>query len=135
MAVDRQTSRRLWPSSLLRAVLAISLVAICFLAFTPLQIAAVSSLNDKLSHTLAFLYLALLCDFSWPEADWNFTKALSLLGYGLFIEAVQAFLPHRFFSLLDLAADGLGLIIYSLMLPGLMRFSWIKGLRQKTAKA
>ncbi|MBV2122038.1 MAG: VanZ family protein [Candidatus Thiodiazotropha sp. (ex Ctena orbiculata)] len=135
MAVDQPASRSRLPTTLLRGVLAISLVAICFLAFTPLQIAAVSSLNDKLSHTLAFLYLALLCDFSWPEADWNFTKALSLLGYGLFIEAVQAFLPHRFFSLLDLAADGLGLIIYSLMLPGLMRIAWVKSLRQKTAKA
>ncbi|ODB84827.1 hypothetical protein A3193_14690 [Candidatus Thiodiazotropha endoloripes] len=112
-----------------------SLVAICFLAFTPLQLPAVSSLNDKFSHILAFLYLALLCDFSWPEADWNFTKALSLLGYGLFIETVQAFLPHRFFSMLDLAADGLGLIIYSMILPGLLRINWIKRLRQKTAKA
>ncbi|MBV2089820.1 MAG: VanZ family protein [Candidatus Thiodiazotropha sp. (ex Ctena orbiculata)] len=135
MTADQQNSRSRLPSTLLRGVLAISLVAICFLAFTPLQIAAVSSLNDKLSHTLAFLYLALLCDFSWPETDWNFTKALSLLGYGLFIETVQAFLPHRFFSLLDLAADGLGLMIYSLILPGLMRISWVNSLRQKTAKA
>ncbi|MBW9269767.1 MAG: VanZ family protein [Candidatus Thiodiazotropha sp. (ex. Lucinisca nassula)] len=135
MTADQQTSRSQLPNTLVQGVLAISLVAICFLAFTPQQIAAVSSLNDKLSHTLAFLYLALLCDFSWPEAEWNFTKALSLLGYGLFIETVQAFLPHRFFSLLDLAADGLGLMIYSMMLPGLMRISWIKSLRQKTAKA
>ncbi|ODB91558.1 hypothetical protein A3195_09210 [Candidatus Thiodiazotropha endoloripes] len=135
MVAEQQIPRQRLPSTLLRGGLAISLVAICFLAFTPLQLPAVSSLNDKFSHILAFLYLALLCDFSWPEADWNFTKALSLLGYGLFIETVQAFLPHRFFSMLDLAADGLGLIIYSMILPGLLRINWIKRLRQKTAKA
>ncbi|MCG7931398.1 MAG: VanZ family protein [Candidatus Thiodiazotropha lotti] len=132
---EQKPSRHRLSSTLLRGALAISLIAICFLAFTPLQIPAVSSLNDKLSHILAFLYLALLCDFSWPEADWNFTKALSLLGYGLFIETVQAFLPHRFFSLLDLAADGLGLMIYSMMLPGLLRINWIKRLRQKNEQA
>ncbi|MEW8624687.1 MAG: VanZ family protein [Candidatus Thiodiazotropha sp.] len=131
---DRQATRHHLQSTLLRGALAISLIAISFLAFTPLQIPAVSSLNDKLSHILAFLYLALLCDFAWPQARWNLTKALSLLGYGLFIETVQAFLPHRFFSMLDLAADGLGLIIYTLILPWLLRVKWIKSLRQQTAK-
>ena len=37
---------------------------------------------------------------------------VSLLAFGLFIEVVQYFLPYRQFSLLDLAADGIGIWLY-----------------------
>jgi VanZ family protein len=132
MAANWKSSWHRNQSTLLRGALAVSLVAISYLAFTPLEIPAVSRLNDKVSHILAFLYLALLWDFCWPKSDWNITKALPLLGYGFFIEAVQAYLPHRHFSLLDLAADGLGLILYALILPWLLHNRWFKSLRQLT---
>ncbi len=104
-------------------------MVITYLAFTPLEIPGVSSLNDKVSHLAAFLCLACLTDFSWPDSGWTQTKFFALLGYGLFIEAVQSFLPYRFFSLLDLVADGFGLLVYALILPWLMRHSLIKSLR------
>jgi VanZ family protein len=132
MTADWRDSPHRNQSTLLRVALVFSLIAISYLAFTPLEIPAVGSLNDKVSHILAFLYLALLWDFSWPESEWSYRKALPMLGYGLFIEVVQAFLPHRFFSLLDLAADGLGLILYALILPWLLRSQWIKSLRYQT---
>jgi VanZ family protein len=115
--------------TLFQGALAIALVVISYLAFTPLEIPVVSSLNDKFSHIAAFLCLALLVDFSWPHTPWNYIKFLPLMGYGLFIETVQGFLPHRFFSLLDLAADALGLLAYGLILPWLLRQASIKSLR------
>jgi VanZ family protein len=48
-------------------------------------------------------------------------KALPLFAYGLVIEIVQYHLPYREFSLWDLAADGLGLLIYPISYPLLKR--------------
>lgn len=129
MVTEETISQRSTHRTLFRGALVIALVVITYLAFTPLEIPGVSSLNDKVSHFAAFLCLALLADFSWPDSGWTQTKFFALLGYGLFIEAVQAFLPHRFFSLLDLAADGSGLLVYALILPWLMRQTLIKSLR------
>ncbi|MEJ2611179.1 MAG: VanZ family protein [Candidatus Thiodiazotropha sp.] len=110
---------------LFRIALGVALVVISYLAFTPLDIPIISNLNDKVSHIAAFFCLALLADFSWPEMPWNLPKALSLITYGFFIEVVQAFLPFREFSLWDMAADTLGLLGYALILPLLLRNSFI----------
>ncbi len=69
---------------------------------------------DKANHILAFFVLAGLADLAYPGSSpargWE--KWVSLLAFGLFIEAVQYFLPYRQFSLLDLAADGIGIWLY-----------------------
>ncbi|MET0066752.1 MAG: VanZ family protein [Candidatus Thiodiazotropha sp.] len=106
---------------LFRLLLLCALLAISYLAFTPVQYPVAASLNDKISHLAAFLCLALLVDFSWTERGWTIQKFLPLLCYGLFIETVQAFLPYREFSIWDLLADAVGLIIYGLSLPYLLR--------------
>ncbi|MCU7906670.1 MAG: phosphoribosylamine--glycine ligase [Candidatus Thiodiazotropha sp. (ex Epidulcina cf. delphinae)] len=106
---------------LFRALLALALLIFSYLAFTPIEIYLDSGLNDKVSHALTFLCLAVLVDFSWPGSHWNPAKIVSLIAYGLFIEVVQGFLPYRMFSLLDLAADTLGLLCYLLLLPLLLR--------------
>jgi VanZ family protein len=129
MAAEQPISLLNGHHTLFRGALAIALMVISYLAFTPLEIPVVSSLNDKFSHIAAFLCLALLVDFSWPRSPWNHMKFLPLMGYGLFIETIQGFLPHRFFSLLDLAADALGLLAYGLLLPWLLRLALIKSLR------
>ncbi len=119
---------------LFRVLLLCALSVISFLAFTPLQIPAISSLNDKVSHLVAFLCLALLTDFAWSEHLWRAEKYLSLLGYGLFIEVVQAFLPFREFSLWDLVADSLGLMLYGFLLPYLLRINLFRDLRSLEKK-
>jgi VanZ family protein len=106
---------------LFRIALAVTLVVITVLATTQIDYPAVSSLNDKFSHIAAFYVLALLVDFSTPDSRYTLSKAAPLLGYGLLIEVVQYFLPHRTFSLLDLAADAAGLALYGLSLPLLRR--------------
>lgn len=106
---------------LFRAAFVGALVLISVLAVIPLQETVVGGMNDKLGHALAFFTLALLLDFSFPGSPYNLTKVLPLLLYGLVIEALQAQIPYRMFSLLDLGADALGLIAYGLSLPVVRR--------------
>ncbi len=74
-------------------------------------------MSDKANHVLAFYVLALLVDFSFPKDNLGLAKVLALLTYGLLIEIVQSFLPNRTASLLDLVADGVGIVLYKLSLP------------------
>ncbi len=100
-----------------RFLLATILVAITYLATTSISIPGVENVNDKLEHAFAFFTLALLADFSLPESGFGPRKILFLLGYGLAIEITQHFLPHRTCSLLDLAADAVGLFLYWMAIP------------------
>lgn len=101
---------------LFRIALAIALLGIGYLATTPVIIPVVSTINDKVEHLAAFLLLAFLSDFAFPRRPWNRRKYLPLLGYGLLLEIIQYFLPVRFFSLADLAADAMGLALYPVLL-------------------
>lgn len=94
-----------------RTLLVLTLAAISFLATTS-ETSAAEALNDKVSHVLAFFVLAVLIDGSWPSSRFGAMKFLSLLGYGLFIEMMQHFLPRRSASFMDLAADVIGILLY-----------------------
>ena len=85
-----------------------------------------TSVNDKLGHVLAFAYLAFLLDFALPDSNFNLPKIIPLLGYGLIIEFVQYFLPYRTFSILDMLADGVGIMIYLLIIPLLKYVPFLK---------
>ncbi len=105
---------------------------VAYLAFVQLQGTPIERINDKLGHLAAFLTLAFLLDFASPRQAWGWRKLLPLFIYGLLIELVQYFLPHRQFSLWDLTADMLGLLIYPLGFPLLKRIPglalrWISG--------
>ena len=104
-----------------RALLCISLVVITYLATTALEFTVVSSVYEKLNHFVAFLVLALLVDFSFPNSRFNTDKIFSLIAYGFSLEIIQYFLPHRMFSLFDIAADILGLLAYGLLIPFIKR--------------
>ncbi len=104
-----------------RVLLCISLVIITYLATTALEFAVVSSSYDKINHFAAFLVLALLLDFSFPNYRFNSVKIVSLIAYGLSLEIIQHFLPHRMFSLFDISADITGLLAYGLLIPFIKR--------------
>jgi len=105
--------RPLWRTALL-----LSVIAILFLATTSQAYPIPAAASDKVNHLMAFIELTLLARLSWPEAKaWHYAPLL--LAFGLAIEAVQATLPYRDFSLADLAADGLGIAIAMLPWPGL----------------
>ena len=96
-----------------------ALAAITYLATTQHDYPMVKDISDKANHVLAFYALTLLVDFSFPEKTLGFSKVAALLTYGLLIEAVQSFLPHRAASLLDVIADGAGIAAYRFSLPAL----------------
>lgn len=99
------------PLILMRIALVIALLVASFLATTHAGTTG-DSINDKLAHLLAFFGLACLADFSFPRARFGLSKIVPLLSYGLMIEIIQFFLPYRTFSLLDLAADTVGIAFY-----------------------
>lgn len=111
-------------TGLFRVGFVASILLISYLSFSQIEdspFTLLTFLNDKLQHAGAFFVLAFLLDFAWPRQPWQWTKWLPLLGYGLFIEIVQYFIPFREFSLWDLAADGLGLLLYGYALPLIKR--------------
>jgi VanZ family protein len=118
----------------IRILLVTALAVISYLAFTPQHTPVIADINDKVSHILAFFALSFLVDFSWPQYKWGAAKYIPLFGYGLLIEAVQASIPHRVFSGLDLFADVLGLLAYPLLLPLLLRIPQINDLRYSSNK-
>ncbi len=89
------------------------LALVAFLAFAPLASAPLTG-HDKANHIIAFAALAWLADGAYPgpAPGRGWRKWLLLLGYGLFIEAAQHFLPYREFSGWDLVADGIGILLY-----------------------
>ncbi len=76
---------------------------------------------DKTNHFVAFLVLALLVDFSFPNSRFSTDKIFSLIAYGFSLEIIQYYLPHRMFSLFDIVADSLGLLAYGLLIPFIKR--------------
>ncbi|MDX1799368.1 MAG: VanZ family protein [Marinobacter sp.] len=103
-----------------RICLAISVVAILFLATTSEAYPIPSAPSDKVNHLIAFLELTLLVRLSWPRLPLG-TVALSVLAFGMSIELIQAPLPYRDFSLWDLLADGVGIALGLAPWPGLRR--------------
>lgn len=71
---------------------------------------AVSGIDDKLQHLLAFAGLAATATLGFPRLSVWAILLPALLVYGLAIECIQWFLPWREFSLLDLAADAAGAV-------------------------
>jgi VanZ family protein len=88
-----------------------ALLAITVLAFLPdySHLPQIVSLSDLVNHTAAFTVLFILYRLSYGHATVQIV--LLLIGYGLFIEAVQSFLPTRSASLTDIVADGVGIIL------------------------
>jgi len=100
-----------------RISLTAAVTGILILATTQLEYPVVSGINDKLNHIFAFFVLSLLADFSFPEKKFFPAIFLLLMTYGLIIEIIQYFLPHRMFSLFDIAGDAMGIVIYRTFFP------------------
>ncbi len=111
-----------------RVALAVTLVMTMYLATAQQAPSVIDNLNDKANHVLAFYVLAFLADYSAPKVRFNLGKGLAILSYGLLIEVIQYFLPYREFSLLDLAADGVGVAAYVFSQPVLGRFHILRRL-------
>ncbi|HEY7557733.1 MAG TPA: VanZ family protein [Candidatus Binatia bacterium] len=110
-----------------RLILVAALMVITHLATTPQQYPVFKHIFDKANHILAFYFLALLMDFSFPKTNLGISKVMGLLTYGILIEVVQGFIPNRMPSLLDLVADGIGIASYRLSMPVLRHVPLLSG--------
>ena len=106
---------RLW-----QTVLFLSLAAILYLATTDQSYPIPSSANDKINHLIAFAELTIVTRLAWPRLGF-YWYVPALLGFGFVLEAVQATLPYRDFSLADVLADALGIAVGMLLWPGIRR--------------
>ena len=102
--------------------LATALTVITFLALAPVDPPTLDQ-QDKLHHALAFLSLAFLADYAFPQTGFGMVKYLSLFAYGLGLEWMQTTLVDRVGSLPDLLANAAGLLTYALLIPLLRRVS------------
>ena len=93
-----------------RVYLFICVVAIEFLATTTIHIETIENSWDKANHFIAFFVLYTLLTFAFEKIS-RLMKIALLVMFGLQIEIVQSFIDGRFFSLLDVFADSVGIAI------------------------
>ena len=93
-----------------RLMFFVCLISIEFLATTTQEIKVIENTWDKANHFIAFFTLYTLLSFAYKELNTK-TKILLLLAFGLQIEIVQSFIDGRYFSLLDIVADSIGIAI------------------------
>lgn len=84
------------------------------MAFTPVDGGIQTQFNDKLLHGIGFFVMAFSAQLAHPKTRF-IILFIGLSCFGLAIELIQAYLPYRSFSMLDLGADMLGLGIYFIL--------------------
>ncbi|MFA7553255.1 MAG: VanZ family protein [Spongiibacteraceae bacterium] len=100
-----------------RGLFIVTFVAVTVLALMPSDQVVVTTGWDKTNHSLAFFTLLFLLDHGFPTVNLWQRKCLLLVAYGFSIEVLQAMLPGREPSLLDVFADCVGLLAYILVRP------------------
>lgn len=105
--------------SICRGLFFITLFTVTCLAIFPGPETAITTGWDKANHVIAFMVLLALMDVAFPVMPLYKFKIPLLLLYGLCIEGVQGFLPDRSMSMLDVAADMVGLVGYLILRPWL----------------
>ncbi|MGE0372498.1 MAG: VanZ family protein, partial [Gammaproteobacteria bacterium] len=104
-----------------RGLFVLVFAAVAYLSLMQMPETGLQQISDKVHHAFAFYVLALLLDFAQPRSEFGLRKFSLLMAYGVAIECVQYFLPWREFSLLDMVADAVGLLLYVAGIPLLKR--------------
>jgi VanZ family protein len=112
--------RLLW-----RALLALLIVVITWLALSPAPPQTVNTGWDKANHVLAFAALAFVGVWALSRRPRQWLMlVLALLAYGGFIEIAQSFTPTRQADWQDVLADGIGI---ALGLVAAWSVAWLAG--------
>ena len=107
-----------------RFVMLLLVLVVCVLAFSPRAPGLNFNDADKLQHIVAFLCLGACAALSLPAGRWSALAAgLSMLAFGIVIEAVQMHIPQRSAEWQDVVADALGVLV-GLALVALARRFW-----------
>ena len=111
------------PAKLLFAAVFLSIAVLAFMpSYKPLP--DIVSMSDILNHFAAFFTLYLLHLAAYPAVTWRLRSAF-FLGYGILIEAVQAFLPTRQSSASDVAVDAAAILAAVLLHRLFRRFATV----------
>jgi len=90
----------------------ISIGAVCVLSLLPKVYEPVSFWNaDKVYHFLWYAWLSGLPALAFREAGAGFKAGLAMFLLGVALECLQFFIPGRFFSIADIAANGVGVLL------------------------
>lgn len=101
-----------FPPALARMALAIAVMGITVLALMPAPEVLIATLWDKLDHWFACFTLALLAEHAFPRQPFWRRIAPWVMAYGVGLEIVQWFTPDRDGNLMDLLANGIGIVSY-----------------------
>ncbi len=94
-----------------RVIFFVCIISIEFLATTTtVHIEIIESIWDKANHFIAFFTLYIFMSLGFLQLN-IIKKVMWLLLFGIQIEIVQHFIDGRFFSMLDVFADSIGIVI------------------------
>ncbi len=99
-----------------RMLLVLALIITTYATTAEITHPAATGINDKVAHFFTFFILSLLAHLSFQKRGFNWTVWVPLTFYGLLIEVIQYQIPYRSFSLLDWAADALGVLICGVLI-------------------
>jgi VanZ family protein len=102
MSIDRLRAYARW-------AFAVCLVVVLVYALLPLEIIGPAIGWDKMEHAITFALLTMVGCSAY--ADRKIQVLLGLLAYGILIEVLQSFTDYRFAEVLDVVADGVGILI------------------------
>lgn len=92
-----------------RLLTLICLIAVSWIALQPEAVSVPAGMEDKVEHLLAFTVLG-IGFFSFWRQPFRFLVVF-LLGYGMLIEMLQAFIPGRDACVEDVVADAIGILL------------------------
>jgi len=109
-----------------KIVLYLALLFSCIAAFSPLTGLEQVNVSDKVLHLVAFFVLSLLVQIAYPRLGLR-AILFCLACFGLGIELVQAYLPHRSFELNDWFVDLLGTVIHLILIAPTIKSKCLSG--------
>lgn len=90
----------------------ISIILVVCLSLTPrIEIPYEVSGADKLAHGLAYAWLAILPFFGFARIGAAFTGAFLMVPLGIGLEFAERYVPGRDFSIADMIADSVGVVL------------------------
>lgn len=100
----------------------ISVLTVVYFSVTPkLEFPYTFDHADKIYHMLSYLWLSALPFFAFSGRGAVLAGGLAMIPLGIVLEFVQAYVPGRSFSLLDMAADCLGVVLGMWLAPHAVR--------------
>ena len=102
-------------SALCRRALPLAVLVVLVLSVIKTGSPLPGEYSDKIEHALAFFVLAALAGIGHAGSALASRLMIALIGYGLLIECIQWCIPWREFSLLDWAADAMGVLCWLLL--------------------